>query len=340
VLINSLILKGENLKALALFSGGLDSMLAIKLMTEQGIDVHALFLDTGFFGDTDSKEETLQSRAKMVGATFEIVDIRQPFIQNILFDPKYGYGKNFNPCIDCHAHMFRVAKALMEKYGASFIISGEVVGQRPMSQRMEALKQVVKLANEEENTIILRPLSAKILPKTKPELEGWVDVEKLLDIRGRGRNTQLSLAKKYGFKEYQSPGGGCLLTEQAFSNKLRTFTKESTLKLEDIELLKVGRYLKLDNEANLIIGRNKDENEKIQNIKNDDYIFCKATSLSGPDCLLSKNANSEDKNLAAKIILTYTKANIDERYDVQFGNEIITSSPFASKEEVKKWIVT
>ncbi len=190
------------MRALALFSGGLDSMLAVKLITEQGIDVTALYIDIGF-GSKQERAELLASRAKMVGAEFEIVDTKEQFISEILFDPKYGYGKNFNPCIDCHANMFRIAKALMPTYDARFIVTGEVVGQRPMSQRAEAIRNVTRLAGDEEGGLILRPLSAKLMAPTVPEKEGWVDRERLLGIEGRGREIQLQLAEKYGFEEYE-----------------------------------------------------------------------------------------------------------------------------------------
>jgi len=231
------------MRALALFSGGLDSLMAMKLVIEQGIEVIALHFETGFGGAKDAyeKQENLRRLTDKIGAKLEIVDVKDEYIQKVLFDPKYGYGKNFNPCIDCHANMFRIALSLLQKYDAKFVITGEVIGQRPMSQRADAIKNVTKLAGDEES-LILRPLSAKLMQPTKPELEGWVDREKLLGVSGRNRDVQLNLAKEWGFSEFESPGGGCLLTEEAMAKKIREHLKYDEFIVEDIDILKVGRH--------------------------------------------------------------------------------------------------
>ena len=325
------------MRCLALFSGGLDSMISIKLITNQGIDVTALFIDVGF-GSSEDKSEILKKRAKMVGADFEIINAREGFVQDILFNPKYGYGKNFNPCIDCHANMFRIALGLLDRYDASFVITGEVIGQRPMSQRSDAIVNVTKLAGDEEG-LILRPMSAKLMKPTKPEIEGWVDREKLLGISGRNRETQLKLAKEWGFEEYESPGGGCLLTQEAMAKKIKEHIKHEDFIVEDIDVLKYGRHLRLPNGAKLIIGRNKDDNEHIAKIQNPKYIFAKVQDLPGPLSLISKNASKEDKILAAKLILTYTKATTDKKWSVKIGEELYEEVPFDSKAEAQKYFV-
>ena len=326
------------MRALALFSGGLDSMISVKLITQQGIDVTAIHIDMGF-GSSKDKSELLKTRAKMVGADFEIVNIREQFVKEILFDPKYGYGKNFNPCIDCHGNMFRVAKGLLSKFDASFIITGEVLGQRPMSQRSEAIKNVTRLAGDEEGGIILRPMSAKLMTPTIPEKEGWVDREKLLGVEGRSREVQLRLAKEYGFEEFESPGGGCLLTESAFEQKIRDLLAYEKFTTQDIDLLKVGRHLRLPDGAKLVIGRNQEENEQIAKIKNDKYLFAKANDIAGPLNLISKNATIEDKNLASRLILTYTKIPKEEEGSVEIGEEIIKAKSLQSKQEAQKYFV-
>ncbi|OQX74465.1 MAG: ATP-binding protein [Campylobacteraceae bacterium 4484_4] len=327
------------MRALALFSGGLDSMLAVKLITEQGIDVTALHINIGF-GSKEDRSALLESRAKMVGADFEIVDTREQFISEILFNPKYGYGKNFNPCIDCHANMFRIAKALMPKYGASFIVTGEVIGQRPMSQRAEAIRNVTKLAGDEEGGIILRPLSAKRMAPTVPEKEGWVDREKLLDIEGRGREVQLELAQKYGFEEYESPGGGCLLTEPAFAQKIRDVLDHGAkFRVEDIDLLKVGRHLRLPEGAKLIIGKNREDNERIARTQHPGYIFAKALDIAGPLSLIEERASEADRVLAARLILTYTKTPADSVGRVQIGEKTMAVKPFESKKVAQTYFV-
>ncbi len=322
------------MRALALFSGGLDSMISVKLLTDQGIDVTAIFIDVGF-GSSDDKSELLEKRAKMVGADFEMIDAKEQFVQDILFNPKYGYGKNFNPCIDCHANMFRIALSLLDKYDAKFVITGEVIGQRPMSQRVDAIKNVTKLAGDEES-LILRPLSAKLMSPTKPEVEGWVDREKLLGINGRSRERQLQLAKEYGFSEFESPGGGCLLTESAMAKKIKEHISFDEFIVEDIDVLKTGRHLRLPNGAKLVIGRNKDDNEKIKNIQNPKYIFARALDIPGPVSLINKDANDGDKLLAAKLILTYTKA---KEGRVTVGDEVFEVEAFESKDDAREFFV-
>ncbi len=323
------------MRAISLFSGGLDSMLAIKLIKEQGIDVTALYIKTGFGGTKDVTDE-LKKRAKMAGADFKIVDVREEYIQDILFNPVYGYGKNFNPCIDCHGYMFKIAKALMPEIGASFLVTGEVVGQRPMSQRTEALAQVSKLAGDRDDKLILRPLSAKLLEPTTPEIEGWVDREKLLDISGRNRERQLQMAKDFGWDDYESPGGGCLLTEPVFSEKLRDFIAHEEFGVEDIDLLKFGRHFRLPEGAKLVVGRHHEDNEALKAIKNSDYIPV-TLPLAGPFSLLYKNASASDKKLAAKIAITYAKSSPDEIYEVHVGDEVIAVSAFESKKEAQKY---
>jgi len=326
------------MRALALFSGGLDSMISIKLITDQGVKVTALHIDVGF-GSSKDNSAILESRAKMVGADFEIIDAKDNFVKNILFNPKYGYGKHFNPCIDCHANMFRIALKLLEKYDASFVITGEVIGQRPMSQRSDAIKNVTKLAGDEEGGLILRPLSAKLMEPTIPEIKGWVDREKLLGISGRNREVQLSLAKSYGFSEFESPGGGCLLTQEVMATKIKEHLKYEEFIVEDIEVLKHGRHFRLPNGAKLVVGRNKEDNEYISKIDNPKYIFAKALDISGPLSLINKNANEGDKLLASKIILTYTKTKPNEKGIVKLGDESFEATPFESKDEVREYFV-
>ena len=322
------------MKAISLFSGGLDSCLAIKLIKDQGIDVIAMYIDTGFGGTKDNLAH-LENMTKQVGAELKVVNIKEQFVRDVLFDPKYGYGKNFNPCIDCHANMFKLGKAMMEEWGASFLISGEVLGQRPMSQRSDALQNVVKLAQTED--ILLRPLSAKLLEPTLAEKEGWVDREKLLGISGRSREIQLAMAKEIGLKDYESPGGGCLLTDENFSNKLREFIKYDKLESGDINILKFGRHFRLDDGAKLIVGRNQDDNAGLEKIDNDKFIPIKLP-IAGPFSLISKNATKEDLKLGAKIAITYAKSSSDNLYDIEInGVDTITLSPFENKSQLSKY---
>jgi len=310
-------------------------MIAVKLMADQGIEVIALHIKIGFSGTKDVSR-IMEERAKLAGAQFKIVDVRDEYIQNILFDPVYGYGKNFNPCIDCHGYMFKIAKKMMDELGASFLVTGEVIGQRPMSQRHDAMKQVSKLANDQEDKLILRPMSAKLMEETTPELKGWVDREKLLDISGRSRERQLAMAEAYGWEDYESTGGGCLLTESHYSDRIKEFISFDTFDVEDIELLKFGRHFRLPDGAKLAVGRDKEDNEGLQAIDSSKYIKLKLP-LAGPFSLLSADASQADRELAAKLAVTYAKSSVKERYDVEVGDETITVSPFQEKKEAQAY---
>lgn len=328
--------QNQNTRAISLFSGGLDSMIAIKMISDQGINVTAIHIKTGF-GGTKDVSDVLEKRAKMAGADFRIIDVREEYIQKILFDPKYGYGKNFNPCIDCHGYMFRVGKAIMKELGASFIFTGEVIGQRPMSQRHDAMKQVSKLAEDKEDKLILRPLCAKLMNETTPELEGWVDREKLLDISGRSRERQLELAKSYGWEDYESPGGGCLLTEAHYSDRIREFVAhDEDFGVDDIEILKFGRQFRLPDGAKLAVGRNQEDNKGLEAIESDKYIKVRL-AVAGPYSLLSANATDNDKKLAAKLAITYAKSSPDEVYSIEVGDESLEVSPFADKKDAQAY---
>jgi tRNA-specific 2-thiouridylase len=323
------------MRAISLFSGGLDSMIAIKLIVDQGVDVIAVHIKTGF-GGTKDVTDILRTRAKIAGAKFKVIDVREEYLQKILFDPKYGYGKNFNPCIDCHGYMFKVAKGVMDELGASFIVTGEVVGQRPMSQRADALQQVSRLADDKDDKLILRPLCAKLLEPTTPEIEGWIDRERLLDISGRSRERQLKLVDEYGWEEYESAGGGCLLTEAHYSDRIREFIKHDSFEVPDIDLLKFGRHFRLPNGAKLVVGRNQEDNEGLMSVDSSKYIKIKLP-IVGPFSVISKDASFQDKELGAKLAITYAKSSIDSSYDVVVGDETINISPFATKKEAQRY---
>jgi len=324
------------MKAIALFSGGLDSTLAMKLIIDQGIEVLAVNINTGF-GSTKDRLAHMQSMCDQVGAELRIVDIQSEFLQDVLFDPKYGYGKNFNPCIDCHAKMFAVAKSIMEAEGASFLISGEVMGQRPMSQNKDALQTVLNESNCDG--LLLRPMSAKMLKPTIAEENAWVDREMLEGITGRSRDRQLSLAKEIGLDDFESPGGGCLLTDENFAKKMFDFIKHDKFEVKDIPLMKFGRHFRLAEGAKLVIGRNKEENEHLQNIQNDKYFHLRTIGIPGPHAMLSKSASEADKLFAIRTMLTYCKADVNESYKVSYDDTEVEASPFASRDEVKSFSI-
>jgi len=320
------------LKAIALFSGGLDSALAIKLIQEQNIEVEALYIDVGFESNRE-KKEFLKEAAKKLNVKLHILDIRDEYIKNILFSPKYGYGKNLNPCIDCHANMIKVAKNLMEKIHAKFIINGEVVGQRPMSQRLPAMNAVTNLSGAKG--LILRPLSAKLLPPTIPELKGWVDRKKLLGISGRERKIQLNLAKKYGIESFiESPSGGCLLTDANFSKRVSDLKKYVGFTYKEIEITKVGRHFNIDG-YKIIISRNKDENLILKNYEGDFFDIMKCNNFPGPIGLIQKNTPEKIKQKAANIVVSYTKY---KKGGILIGDRIYQGEK-KEKKEFKKYLI-
>lgn len=320
------------MKAIALFSGGLDSCLAIKIIQNMGIEVEAVNINTGFESNFE-KEEYLKKTADDLGVKFTSIDSRQQFLDEILFTPKYGYGKNFNPCIDCHANMINVAYNYMKEIGAKFIISGEVLGQRPMSQKLEGLNKMQKLVKEPE--IVVRPLSAKLLPPTLPEIKGWVDREKMYDISGRERKVQMQLAEKFNLKNYESPAGGCLLTDKNFSNKLRDFIKTRNLEVTDIDILKVGRHLIVNNKK-VIISRNKDENPILKAYNGDKFLKMFPIGVPGPVGLIESDTDKETKKLASRILITYTKA---DKGIVGINGENIEAESFESRDKIKEFML-
>lgn len=235
------------MKAIGLVSGGLDGILAVRLIEGQGIEVVPVYFYFPF----------LRQNKPLICM---IVDISEDFIR-LLKKPRYGYGSNMNPCIDCRILMLRKAKELMPELGASFVLTGEVLGQRPMSQNKQSLLDIERDSGLEG--LLLRPLSARLLPETIPEQNGWVDRNKLLDLNGRSRKQQLALAEKFNITDYFKTGGGCLLTEKLFVNKLKDLIKYNEFNISSIELLKIGRHFRLSDKAKLIVGRDKRENEQL-----------------------------------------------------------------------------
>jgi len=321
----------DKIKAVALFSGGLDSILAVKLIQGQGIEVKGVNFKTPFFG----LDKTFLA-SKNIDMNLEILDITKEHLE-ILKKPKHGYGKNMNPCIDCHTFMFKKAGEYMSKIGASFIISGEVLRERPMSQNRNSLSIIERESGFEGR--ILRPLSALLLSETIPEKEGLVNRNKLLNISGRSRKRQMELALKMGIEDYPSPAGGCKLTEPAFSKRLRDLFTQDVFSLEDIEMLKLGRHFRLSTNIKLVVGRNKEENEKIKEyFQEGDFLF-KAKNLKGPVSLL-KGACHENEGFISKscqITARYCDRNEEENKEV-FIDYYIKLKGIAKTKKVKPLI--
>ncbi len=248
----------EPIRAVGLISGGLDSMLAVRLVQELGVEVLGLHLRMPTACCTRMDEV-----AARLGIPLEVRPMGDDYLR-LLRRPRFGYGRNLNPCVDCRIFMFRMARDYMEEVAARFLCTGEVLGQRPMSQMRRALATIERQAGLEGR--VLRPLSARHLPPTEPERRGWVDRSRLLAIEGRGRREQLELARRYGFHEYSSPAGGCLLTDAGFSSRLRDLfghVPEEALTQEDVLLLRVGRHFRLGPNLKLIVGRSAEENRQL-----------------------------------------------------------------------------
>ena len=325
----------RQISAVALFSGGLDSMISMQLLSEQGIKVYALNFNIGF-GSNKDKSEYFYNAAKQVGAELIQINIAKQFFDNILFKPQYGYGRFFNPCIDCHGNMFSHAFSLLESEGASFVISGEVLGQRPKSQRAEALLQVEKLCNAQG--LVVRPMSAKLLPITIPEQKGWIDRERLLDIHGRGRERQLKMVEEYGIKNYAKPGGGCLLTDTSIANKIKDLQSHREIVFEDMEMVKYGRYFILPNGGRCVIARNEEENQKLS-FKHPKMSKIELLNCLGPLGLVEKDSSQEDKEMAIALTLTYGKTEMDKSYKVHFEGREVEMKPFVSKEKAREFLL-
>ncbi len=270
----------SKVKALALLSGGLDSTLSIRTLLEQGIEVTALSFETPFFGT---------GKAEVAAKKLGVPIITREFSQEhwkIVKRPPHGRGKQMNPCIDCHGLMFKIAGEIAQKEGFDFVSTGEVLGQRPMSQNLKALKIVEKIAGLENR--ILRPLCAQNLPETLPEQEGLVDRAKLWDFSGKQRKPQIALAVKWGITDYPTPAGGCRLTEPGYAAKLKgLFAHQGDdPELADTRLLPLGRVVFLGERSLAVLGRNEAENLAIQELVNKDDYLLELVDHAGPIAIL------------------------------------------------------
>jgi tRNA-specific 2-thiouridylase len=296
-------------KALALLSGGLDSTLAVKVMLEQGIDVEALNFTSPFCTCT-GKNAGCKSEAIRVAEDLQIpIKVMNKGIEylEIVKKPKHGYGSGMNPCIDCRIFLLRKAKEYMAESGADFIITGEVLGQRPMSQRRDAMRLIERESGLEG--LLLRPLSAKHFTPTIPEQEGWVDREKLLGITGRSRKEQMQLAEELDVTNYPCPAGGCLLTEPSFVSKIRdVYDHAEQLDPRDFRLLKIGRHFRVGPLSKVIIGRNEADNLMLENATLPGEVLIRWADGSSPMGVVTGQIKPELLETAAKILLRYTKA--------------------------------
>ncbi len=322
-------------KAIALFSGGLDSILAAEVVRRQNIEVLCLVFETPFFNAQKAKAAARQINLPLLVENFTADHL------DMLKSPRYGYGKNMNPCIDCHTLMLKFAGRKMEETGADFIFTGEVLGQRPMSQGKQSLFVVAK--NSGYPDYILRPLSAQLLDPIKAEREGKIDRSRLLAISGRGRKPQIQLAVDFGITNYAPPAGGCLLTDSIFTKRLRDlFSHEEDRHIRDIELLKFGRHFRVNDNFKIIVGRDRADNNSLQaQLINDDLVLFMA-DFPGPQVLVPYGGDEHISNIAAALCVRYSDAPDDQDAKVicQKGNaSTIITAKAATKEDCERWII-
>lgn len=329
-----MVSKGKKVKALALLSGGLDSTLAVKLMLDQGLDVEAVNFVTPFCLCRKGGCGALEV-AENLKVPLKTINVGGEYLR-IVRKPRFGYGKNMNPCVDCRIFMLKKAKKYARKIGASFIFTGEVLGQRPMSQHRRTLGVIEEQAGLKGK--ILRPLSAKLLPPTEIEKKGLVNRETLLGIEGRSRKKQIGLAEELKVTEYSCPGGGCLLTYREFACKLKDlFEHKKRVSLKDVQLLKVGRHFRFG-KSKIIVGRNKAENDLLLRMKTtNDYCF-EAQDTGSPITLLQGSKTRTAVKRAAELTAYYS----DKKQGIvlvkfgkrEFDKSLKTSSQ--SKEDIER----
>jgi tRNA U34 2-thiouridine synthase MnmA/TrmU len=299
------------IKGLGLCSGGLDSILSALLLQRQGIDVTWICFETPFFSS-----ESAEKASRRTGIPLITLDITDDYME-MMKNPKAGFGKKMNPCMDCHTLMFSKAGEILKNKNFHFLFSGEVLGQRPKSQNKNSLRYVEK--NSGFEGLILRPLCAKLLPETLAEQKGLVNRYKLLDISGRSRKIQMQMARDFGIKDYPAPAGGCLLTDKNFSNRLKDLMNiQKIFNKRELYFLKHGRHFRLDSKTKVIVGRSKDDNRHLLKYYNiDKDILLKHANMPGPDVILTGSFTQKNIQTAAMICAAYTKSTPGETTDIR-----------------------
>ena len=344
-------------KAVALISGGLDSLLAARIIQDQGVQIEGINFYTGFCveGHThairnkdkgNAKRNNALWVAEQLGIKLHIMEVIEEY-KDVVLNPKHGYGKNMNPCLDCKIFMVNKAQAWawMQENEFDFIITGEVIGQRPKSQRKDSMPVIARESGAEDR--LLRPLCAKNLPVTLPEREGWVNRDELYDFHGRNRKPQIALAHKFGFTDFAQPAGGCcFLTDQAYSSKLKDLWSargERNYELDDIMLLKVGRHIRPKPYYKLIIGREDGENNYLSGYFNE-FTNIKTISHKGPLALIDGTVNKTDMEEAAAIVARYSQGRDADTVEVEITDcngaaERLSVQPMPSIEVEQSWHV-
>lgn len=342
-------------QALALISGGLDSMLAARLILAQGIHVEGINFFTGFCveGHTHAIRNHHQRKPKRNNALWvaeqlaiklHIIDVIEEY-KSIVINPKHGYGANLNPCLDCKAFMVGKARQWMEENGFDFIITGEVVGQRPKSQRRDTMPVVARESGAFDR--LLRPLCAKLLEPTLPEREGWVDRQKLLGFNGRNRKPQMALAREFGIRDYAQPAGGCcFLTDRHYALKLSDLWRtrgQKRYELDDIMLLKVGRHLRPRPHFKVIVGRDEGENNFLSGYRRR-FTHLYPTSHKGPLVLVNGETDRDDLQLAARLAARFSQGRDRDEvtvavHDGRGSEQVLTVRPLTAAEIPASWYI-
>ncbi len=321
----------EQRKAVSLISGGLDSLLATKAMIEQGIHVEGINFFTGFCveghthairkkkGEKPKRNNALWV-AEQLGIKLHIVDIVKEY-KDVVINPKHGYGANMNPCLDCKIFMVKKAHEWIAENDFDFIVTGEVMGQRPMSQRKQTMPIIAEQSGADE--LLLRPLSAKNLPATKPDREGWVDREKLFQFHGRNRKPQIALAKKWELNDYAQPSGGCcFLTDPNYSDKMKDLLghrdEGKSYELDDIMLLKIGRHFRPRDNFKMIMAREEGETNFLMGYRSQ-YPYVAIKSHMGPLTIMDgHDISAEDIYLTGSIAARYSKGREEDEVTISY----------------------
>jgi tRNA(Ile)-lysidine synthase TilS/MesJ len=353
--LSAVKLKVMAIKAIGLLSGGLDSSIAVRLMQKQDVEIKAINFYTGFC-TTDFRRQVNRKKAKgkvyyneslksaaSLGVEIEYIDISATYIQDVLMKPKYGFGSAINPCLDCRSYMLRRAKQIMEQEGAQFVFTGEVLGQRPMSQHKKALGIVAKESGLDG--LLVRPLSAKLLPPTVPEINGWLDREKLGSISGRSRREQYRMAEEMGVTEYSQPAGGCCsLADKNYALRMRDLLDHlengKIPGLDDVILLKVGRHFRPTPNLKIVVGRDEVENKFLERYGNQGRAMLYSLDVMGPITILEGSLSENEIQIAADITARYSDldgmTSVRVKYETDTTSGIVEATPTPS-HEIDSW---